>query len=106
MDTVDDRGHRRNDAAKFSTFKLAEKYLIWDWTHTAYTPIGRPSLWPTLYKRGFNPDVKSVPLSLGFTELRSENGRVILMTPDSQIFSHLMLKSVAEIDRIITTGIE
>lgn len=106
VDTVNDRSQRRNDAARFSTFELAEKYLIWEWTSTAYTYIGRPSIWPQLYSRGFNDDVKSTPIAKGITELRSRNGRALLMEPNARIFSHLMLKSLPEIDRITTTGIE
>ncbi|WP_156737715.1 hypothetical protein [Mycobacterium sp. E735] len=106
VDTVDDRGHRRNDTARFSTFDLAEKYLIWDWMSIAYTPIGKPSLWPRLYSRGFNPHVKSIALTNGRVELRSEDGRALLTEPDAKIFSHLMLESLAEIERIITTGVE
>ncbi|ORB72768.1 hypothetical protein BST44_18170 [Mycobacterium scrofulaceum] len=85
---------------------MAEKYLIWDWTSTAYTPIGRPSLWSQLYSRGFNHVVKSIPIAEGITELCSRNGRALLMEPNAKIFSHLMLKSVAEIDRMTTTGVE
>lgn len=29
VDTVNDRGQRRNDTAKLSPLELAEKYLIW-----------------------------------------------------------------------------
>ncbi|EFG77145.1 hypothetical protein HMPREF0591_2958 [Mycobacterium parascrofulaceum ATCC BAA-614] len=50
--------------------------------------------------------MKSTPIAKGITELRAGNGRALLMEPNARIFSHLMLKSLAEIDRITTTGIE
>lgn len=35
IDEVDDRGKRYDYTARFSTFELAEKYLIWTWGSVA-----------------------------------------------------------------------
>ncbi|UXA07220.1 hypothetical protein KXD96_03410 [Mycobacterium sp. SMC-2] len=101
-----DRGQRRNDTAKLSTFELVEKYLIWDWSATAYGPVGTPSLWPRLYSRGFSPDVEVVPIAEGIAELQSKAGKAVLMEPKATIFSHLINKSVEEIELIVMKGAE
>lgn len=106
IDTVDDRGKRYNDVAKFSTFDLAEKYLIWRWGNTARSAIGRESLGPPLYKSGYNPKVIVAPTDSEWSvELKSSAGSAILSEPYSRIFSHLMSKSVDEIERMVREGI-
>ena len=44
VDTIDDRGQRSDADAKFSTFPLTEKYLIWDWITTARPKLASGSL--------------------------------------------------------------
>ncbi|WP_155765104.1 hypothetical protein [Mycobacterium colombiense] len=105
VDTVDDRGQRHNDEAKFSNFELAEKYLIWTWANSARGIIGARRLGPALYASGYSQDVEVVPIAEGVAELRSSNGDAILLEPYATIFSHLMLKSVADIGDMVRAGI-
>jgi hypothetical protein len=105
IDTVDDRGQRHIDVAKLSTFELAEKYLIWRWASIARGIIGVERLGPRLYKLGYSGDVVVTPLAPGIAELHSAVGDAILMEPDSTIFSHVILRSIDEIERMMTDGI-
>lgn len=106
VDTIDDRGQRRDDTAKLSSLELAEKYLIWIWSSFARAAIGAPRLGPNFYSLGFSPDVDVTPITEGIAELQSPSGKAILMEPYATIFSHLMLKSVDEIERMVTAGLE
>jgi len=105
IDTVDDRGRRHDGAARLSTFDLAEKYLIWTWASTARGAVGAERLGPRLYSLGFSPEVEVVPIKEGIVELRSRAGNAILMEPNATIFSHLMMKSVDEIEQMVREGI-
>ncbi len=105
VDTVDDRGQRHNDEAKFSNFELAEKYLIWTWANSARGIIGARRLGPALYALGYSQDVEVVPIMEGMAELRSRNGDAILLEPYATIFSHLMSKSVTDIGDMVRAGI-
>jgi hypothetical protein len=105
IDTVDDRGHRHNDTAQLSTFELAEKYLIWEWGSMARSIIGVERLGTRLYSLGYSPDVEVILISEGIAELRSTDGSAILMEPYATIFSHLISKSIDEIERMVTDGI-
>jgi hypothetical protein len=105
IDTVDDRGQRHNDTAKLSTFDLTEKYLIWNWASSARGVVGAERLGPRLYSLGFSPDVEVTPIVEGIAEIRSSNGIAILMEPNATIFSHLMSKSVDEIEQMVRKGI-
>jgi hypothetical protein len=104
VDTVNDRGQRNNAVAKFSTFDLTEKYLIWRWSSIARGISAAPRVGPDLYSRGFSPDVTVIPMAEGIAELQPPSGKAILLQPDATIFSHLMLKSVDEIEQLIRTG--
>jgi putative component of toxin-antitoxin plasmid stabilization module len=105
IDTVDDRGQRHDDTAKLSTLDLTEKYLIWKWASTARGAIGAGRLGPRLYKLGFNPEVEVFPIAEGISELRSKPGNAVLMEPDATIFSHLMSKTLDEIEQMVREGI-
>jgi hypothetical protein len=106
VDTVDDRGQRRNDTAKLSSFDLAEKYSIWIWASIARGAIGAPRLGPSFYSLGFNPDVDVTPIAEGIAELRSPSGKAVLMEPYATIFSHLMSKSLDEIEWMVRAGVD
>jgi hypothetical protein len=101
IDTVNDRGQRHNDTAKLSTFELTEKYLIWNWASSARGVVGAPRLGPQLYSLGVSPDAEVNPITEGVAEVRSSNGSAILMEPYATIFSHLMGKSVDEIEQMV-----
>lgn len=105
IDTVDDRGQRNNDTAKLSTFELTEKYLIWTWASSARGAVGAQRLGPRLYSLGFSPDIEVVPIKEGIAELKSSAGNAILMEPSATIFSHLILKSVDEIEQMVREGL-
>ena len=101
VDTVDDRHQRRNDAAKLSSYALAEKYLVWVWSSTARSAVGAPPLGPALYALGFDSGVETTRISPGIYELRSPEGRAVLMGPSATIFSHLMHKSEEQIEEMV-----
>ncbi len=106
IDVVNDRGRRYNDTAKFSTFDLAEKFLIWRWGSTMRDVLGARIFGPELYKLGRSADVVVVPTeNEWFFELQSKVGKARLSEPHATIFSHLMLKPVAEIERMVKQGV-
>jgi hypothetical protein len=106
VDRVDDRGQRHNDTAKFSTFELAEKYLIWRWASTTRNTLGVASLGPQFYSQGYSSKVSLAPTENEWlTELRSPAGNAVLSQPDSTIFSHLMEKSADQIEQMVREGI-
>jgi hypothetical protein len=94
-------GQRRNDTADFSNFDLAEKYLIWNWASVARSAIGARPLGPELYALGFNPEVRVTQLREGIYRLTSSSGNAVLVGVPATIFSHLMSKSVDEIERLV-----
>ncbi len=106
IDEVDDRGKRYNSTAKLSTFDLAEKYLVWRWASNAQVILSANPLGPQFYKEGYSSDVRLAPTESEWrVELKSPAGSAILSEPDSTIFSHLMSKSVDEIEQMVREGI-
>ena len=105
IDTVNARGQRHNDAAKLSTFDLTEKYLIWTWGSSARGAVGAERLGPRLYSLGFSPEIEVLPIKEGIAELRPGAGSAVLMEPNATIFSHLMTKSVPQIEQMVREGI-
>ncbi|MUL64173.1 hypothetical protein BOO86_06825 [Mycobacterium sp. CBMA 234] len=107
LDETDDRGKKYVETAKFSTLELTEKYLTWKWASFARTIRGLPALGPQLYQQGFSGDVTVSPTSNEWrNEMTDSTGSAILPQPDSTIFSHLMPKTLSEIDRFVGQGIE
>ena len=105
IDTVNDRGQRHNDTTKLSTFDLTEKYLIWTWGSSARGAVGAERLGPRLYSLGFSPEIEVLPIKEGIAEVRSRVGSAVLMEPNATIFSHLMTKSVPQIEEMVREGI-
>lgn len=106
VDSVDDRGHRYNSAAKFSTFDLAEVYLIWNWASVTRSAVGAKSLGRELHALGMAPDIETLPTERDyFVELRASKGSAILPLSSAGVFSHLMSKSVDEIERMVRDGV-
>lgn len=105
VDTVDDRKQRNNDAVRFSTYALAEKYLVWIWASTARSVAGAPTLGRQFYDLGFDPEVEKTRISPGIYELRSNEGSAVLVEPYATIFSHLMAKSEDEIEQMVRAGV-
>lgn len=104
VDTVDDRGQRQDATAAFSSFDLAEKYLVWIWGSAARSVARLPILGRRLYGRGFDPGVEAIPVGEGSYELRSPEGRAVLMEPYATIFSHLMGTPEEDIERALTSS--
>lgn len=97
IDVVDDRGQRRNDVASFSDFKLAEKYLMWDWATLARSGLASGPLGADLYKLGYAPGVEVSELDNGNVDLCLNGDCATLVVGDAAIFSHIMKMSVHEI---------
>ncbi|MGB0972568.1 MAG: hypothetical protein ACPGVG_16650, partial [Mycobacterium sp.] len=99
IDGQDDRGQRYNATARMSTFELVEKYLIWQWARIARSG----SVDARLYKLGMAKDVHVEPTDREyFVELRVPTGSAILEQATATIFSHLISKSVDEIEQMFT----
>lgn len=106
VDAVSDRGRRYIATAKFSTFDLAEAYLIWKWASVTRGAIGALSLGRHLQALGMAPSVETVPTEREyFVELRASTGSAILPMSNATIFSHLMSKSVDQIEQIVKEGV-
>lgn len=105
VDTVDDRGQLRENVAKFSTYELAEKSLIWQWSSAVRNALHLAGLGPELYARGIDSSVEAVEMSTGIYELRLGAESAVLMEPSATIFSHLMSKSVDEIEAMVKVGV-
>ncbi|WP_256250524.1 hypothetical protein [Mycobacterium malmoense] len=105
VDTVNDRGQRRNGVAKLSNFELAEKYLIWDWATTARTSLASGPLGTDLARQGYAPGVKVSKVESGY-KICLNDDCAILSVVNATIFSHLMSKTVDEIERMVTKGLE
>lgn len=99
VDTIDDRGQRHDDDAKFSTFLLAEKYLIWNWVTAAKLSLATGRLGAELYRQGYAVGVEIAQLDGSHVELRLEGDIAVLISGTATTFSHIMLMSVDEIER-------
>lgn len=104
LDVTNDRGMFYPAAAKFSSFDLAEKYLIWDWATAARSSLASGLLGTDLYKKGYAPSAEVREIREGFVEIRSSAGAAALSTVNATIFSHLMAKPVEEIERLVNVG--
>jgi hypothetical protein len=63
-------------------------------------------LGPQFYKQGYSSDITVAPTESEWrTEIKSSAGSAILSQPDSTIFSHLMSKSLDEIDQMVRQGL-
>lgn len=104
VDTVNDRGQRRKGDAKLSSFDLAEKYLIWDWATTVRSELASGPLGADLAKQGFAPNVKVSEVDTKY-KICLENECAILSMVNATIFSHLMNRSVDEVEQMVTAGL-
>lgn len=104
VDTVNDRGQRRNAAAKLSSFNLTEKYLIWDWATTARSDLASGPLGADLAKQGFAPNVEVSQVESKY-KICSNDDCAVLSVANATIFSHIMDTSVDEIEQMVTAGI-
>lgn len=68
--------------------------------------LGAKIFGPELYALGRSADVVVLPTENEWLfELRSDAGRARLSEPDATIFSHLISKSVDEIEQMVKEGI-
>jgi hypothetical protein len=104
VDTVNDRGQRRDGAAKLSSFDLAEKYLIWDWATTARSNLAAGPLGADLARLGYAPDVEVSRAEKGY-QICLDDDCAILSVVNATIFSHLMSKSLDEIQQLVRQGL-
>lgn len=103
VDTVNDRGQRRNGVAKLSNFELTEKYLIWDWATTARSDLASGPLGAELAKQGFAANVEVSEVDTKY-KICSNDDCAILSAVNATIFSHLMDRPVNEIEKMITAA--
>jgi hypothetical protein len=100
IDTVDDRGQRKNADVKLSAYELAEKYLTWRWITSARSSLSSGPLGAELYRQGYAPGVEVEELNGMHARLCLRNDCAILILGTATIFSHIMLKSVDDLERI------
>lgn len=100
VDTVNDRGQRNNGYAKLSNFDLAEKYLIWDWATTVRSDLASGPLGADLAQQGFAANVKVSEVDANY-KICLGNECAILSMVNATIFSHLMNRSVDEIEQMV-----
>lgn len=105
LDEVDDRGQRHSGTASFSNFSLIEKYLIWNWASVARSAVGAQTLGSELYALGFSPEIQVSQVREGIYRLTSPFGDAVVMGVPATIFSHLMSKTVNEIEQIVSEGL-
>jgi hypothetical protein len=86
---------------EFSSFALAEKYLLWIWGSTARSVLRAPILGQKLYAKGCDSSVERTPASTAVYELCTPEGRAVLGEPYATIFSHLMQKSEEDVEQML-----
>ena len=104
-DTVNDRGQRRNGAAKLSNFDLTEKYLIWDWATTVSSSLASGPLGADLARRGYASGVNVSKVEGGY-QICLNDDCAVLSVVNATIFSHLISKSVDEIETLINRDLK
>ncbi|WP_082949810.1 hypothetical protein [Mycobacterium sp. ACS4331] len=105
LDELDDRNQWRPEVGRFSTFELAEKYLIWAWASLARSAVDAPNLGSSLYAQGFAVSVDTRQISAGRYELNSPAGSAVLPLVKAMIFSHLMDRQVEDIELEVSSGL-
>jgi hypothetical protein len=106
VDRIDDRNQRHNNLARFSTFDLVQKYLVWRWSWITRGAIGAKSLGAELHSLGMAPGVETIPTDReGAVELRGPNGSAIVPGSIATIFSQLMSKSLDGIEMLVHEGL-
>jgi hypothetical protein len=105
VDTVDDRGQRSDADAQVSTFDLAENYLIWRWVTLARSSLASGPLGADLYRQGYAPGIEVSDVDGAHIKLCLQGDCAILIDGTATIFSHIMLKSVDQIEQIARQGL-
>jgi hypothetical protein len=105
LDTVDDRGQLQTDTAAFTSLDLVERYLLWQWSSSARNNLRLPRIGPKIYSLGHAPQVHFSKIKEGIYELRKEDSQAVLAEPAATIFSHLMSKTLDEVEQIVSEGL-
>ncbi|KUI48153.1 hypothetical protein AU198_19205 [Mycobacterium sp. GA-1199] len=106
LDEVDDRGKRYPGTARFSTFELVERYLIWTWASVARSLLGAEQLGRQLHSLGVKAGVEVLPTDREYVmELRLRDGVAILPASKVPVFSHVLDMPLHELDQMIRQGI-
>ncbi|MDG5481312.1 hypothetical protein [Mycolicibacterium gadium] len=106
VDAVDDRGKRYSATAGFSSFALAEVYLIWRWASVTRSAVGAKQLGREFHALGMSPSVEVLPTEREyFVELRASTGSAILPVSSATVFSHVMPKPLSEIEQLVHEGL-
>jgi hypothetical protein len=105
VDTVDDRGQRSDVDAQLSTFDLAEKYLTWRWVTLARSSLASGTLGADLYRQGYAPGIEVSDVDGAHIKLCLQGDCAIIIDGIATIFSHIMLKSVDQIEEIARQGL-
>ncbi|MCV7035942.1 hypothetical protein BMW24_008955 [Mycobacterium heckeshornense] len=79
---------------------MTEKYLIWDWATTARSSLASGRLGTELARRGYATGVEVTPANGGY-KICLRNDCAILSVVNATIFSHLMSKSINEIEQMV-----
>ena len=107
VDSVDDRGTRYDDIARFSSAELLVKYLVWLWGSSARSAILLPSLGAQFFREGRSEAVTVIPGSSEWKfEIISAEGRAILSEPELTIFTHVACRPLGEINRMLCEGLQ
>jgi hypothetical protein len=83
---------------------LTEKYLIWNWATTARDDLASGPLGADLAKQGFSPNVDVAKVETRY-KICSNKDCAILSAVNATILSHLMDRSVDEIEQMVTAGL-
>ncbi|WP_006244505.1 hypothetical protein [Mycolicibacterium tusciae] len=106
VDRIDDRNQRHISVARFSTFGLLEKYLVWRWSWLARAAVDAKPLGAQLHSLGMAPGVEAAATDReGAVELRSTDGSAVVPRSVENIFSQLMSKPMDEIEQLVHKGL-
>lgn len=106
IDEVDDRGKRHDETARFSSFELAEKYLIWTWGSVARSVLRAEQLGVRLNSLGMAPGVRVEPTDREYrVQLHAAGDTAILPLSKATIASHWMAMPIEEVERMLVAGL-
>ncbi|OMC27616.1 hypothetical protein A5739_17480 [Mycobacterium colombiense] len=80
---------------------MAEKYLIWNWATSVRSDLASGPLGADLAQLGFAQNVEVSEVDSKY-KICSNDDCAILSVVNATIFSHLMDKSVDEIENMVT----
>ncbi|ORA07662.1 hypothetical protein BST14_26830 [Mycobacterium arosiense ATCC BAA-1401 = DSM 45069] len=83
---------------------MAEKYLIWNWATTVRSDLASGPLGADLAQQGFAPDVDVSEVDTKYM-ICSNGACAILSLVNATIFSHLMDRSVGEIEDLVNANL-